>query len=188
MPRQPGLLPETAGFVDHRQAEVLPQGQRELAVQVVAGRVQHGRAEPLDQPGGQVVAQAGRGVGPRWQPVWQQPVVRHAVDQGDPAAIEVALGDRETGLGQHVRIQAGLLLGQRDLLGADGVTGVGGRQRVGDQVQHPARLGLERPAPPWQPLGPRDALFQHVQLAAERAEDLGLLAAGYPVQHGHPGP
>jgi hypothetical protein len=188
VPGQPGLFPESPRLVDHRQAEVLTQGQGQLAVQVVAGRVQHGGPQPGDQPGRVLVAEGGRTVGLRRQPVGQQPVVRHAVHGGDPAAVPVPLGHREADLGHHVRVQPGRALGHRDLLGPHRVAGVGGGQRVGDQVQHGAGLGPERLPAPGQPVRARDALLQQVQLAGQGRADLGLLAAGHAVQRGHGGP
>ena len=44
-----------------------------------------------------------------------------------------------------MRIEARGPLGNCNRLGADGVAGLGLRQRLADDVQHPARHGLERP-------------------------------------------
>ena len=192
MAGQPGLLPEPAGLVNHRQPEVLPQSQGELAVEVVAGGVQDGWAEFPGQPGGQVQAERGGVVGARRQPVREQPVVGHAVHRGDAPPVQVALRHREPGLRDHVRVEARLALGRRNPLGAHGVAGVGGRQRVGDQVQHPPG---DRPAVctcvavgTWATrgtaLGAGDAVGQDVQVAGGRRPQRGGPASGRAARGG----
>ena len=75
----------------------------------------------------------------------QQPVVGHAVQHDQAAAVEPALGHRIAAPGGHVRIEPGGPLGDGDLVRPDRVPGARGRQRVGDQVQHASRYPLGRP-------------------------------------------
>ena len=65
-------------------------------------------------------------------------MVGHAVDGDGFPAVDRAGRDREADPGHDVRVEPGRALGERDLLGPDGVAGAGRRQRVGHDVQHRA--------------------------------------------------
>ena len=53
----------------------------------------------------------------------QQPVIGHAVQLDQAAAVDAALGHRVAGSGRDVRVEPGLALGQRDLVRPDRVPG-----------------------------------------------------------------
>ena len=139
VPGQPGVLPEAAHLVQHRQLRGVAQRERDQRVGVVARRVQDAGPDLCDQAG-RVLEAVGRdrvraaGHDPR-----QQPVVRDAVDGHQATAVDRAGRDREADPGDDVRVESGITvggaLGDGDLLGADGVAGAGRRQRVGDDVQ-----------------------------------------------------
>jgi hypothetical protein len=138
MPGQPGVLPEPAHLVHHRQPVPFPQRQRDHGVGVVARGVQKTWLKLLGQPGGEFQALGGRFVGARGDAPGQQAVIRDAVEHDQAPGVERALGHREAAPGDHVRIEPGCLLSERDLVRADRVPGARARERVVHQVEDAA--------------------------------------------------
>ena len=146
---QPGVLPEPAHLVHHGQAEPFAQGEGEPGVGEVARRVQHRGPDPARQLGGELQVHAGGlpgGVGAGGHEPRQQAVIGHAVQHDQAAPIEPALGHRVSAPGNHVRIEPGGPLSDRDLVRPDRVPGAGSGQGVGDQVQHASRHPLLAPS------------------------------------------
>ncbi len=146
-PRDPGLLEEAPDLVDDPQRVALAEGEGDLGVGVVRGRVEDGRPELRDESIEAGRRRGGLHVGrPGERRVRADPVVRHALHALARRRTDPALREREARPRGEVRVEPDGPLGEGDLLGPDGVAVLAVGKRVGEEVEHPA--GRRRPARP----------------------------------------